>query len=177
MRELTGDISIHRTQLRDLAVGYTFSGMQRQQQVVPQLWQESTDERALIPSLIIDAHEKSNYRDPVSPTRNLSLLTRHEQLYYHKSMKKITSEEKIIEKSENILKKLDDKIQFGHDVTTVRTPPSAVYDAYIRGSTSIKSTPLRIVRYDKRGTKHPRVASGHSSTGVSRNVLGGFYNS
>jgi hypothetical protein len=151
--------------------------MQKPHPLVPQLWQESTEERTLIPSLVIDAREKSNYRDPVSPTRNLSLLTRHEQLYYHKSMKKITSEEKMIEKSENIMKKLDDKIQYAHDVTTVRTPPSAVYDAYIRGSTPIHSSPLRIVRYDKRGTKHPRVASGHSSTGVSRNVLGGFYNS
>jgi hypothetical protein len=143
----------------------------------PQLWQESTDERALVPSLVIDVSEKSNYRDPMSPTKNLSLLTRHEQLYYHKSMKKIASEERVIEKSENILKEIDDKIQFGHDVTTVRTPHPSVYDGYIRGSTPINSAPLRIVRYDKRGTKHPRVASGHSSTGVSRNVLGGFYNS
>jgi hypothetical protein len=143
----------------------------------PQLWQESTEERALVPSLVIHVNEKSNYRDPMSPTKNLSLLTRHEQLYYHKSMKKIVSEERTIEKSENILKEIDDKIQFGHDVTTVRTPQPGIYDSYIRGSTPINSPPLRIVRYDKRGTKHPRVASGHSSTGVSRNVLGGFYNS
>lgn len=146
-------------------------------QIRPQLWQESTAERALVPSLVIPVNEKSTYRDPVSPTKNLSLLTRHEQLYYHKSMKKIVSEERTIEKSENILKEIDDKIQFGHEVTTVRTPPVQVYDNYIRGSTPINAPPLRIVRYDKRGTKHPRVATGHSSTGVSRNVLGGFYNS
>lgn len=142
-----------------------------------QLWQESTDEHTLVPSLSNDPRQKSNFQDPVSPTKNLSILTRHEKLYYHKSMKKIASEERMIEKSENILKELDGKIQFGHEVSTVRTPCPQVYDDYIRGSTPINSPPLRIVRYDKRGTKYPRVATGHSSTGVSRNVLGGFYNS
>lgn len=151
--------------------------MSSKEQIKLQLWQESTDEHTILSSLNKDSREKSNFIDPVSPTKNLSILTRHEKLYYHKSMKKIASEERIIEKSENILKELDGKIQFGHEVSTVRIPSPQVYDNYIRGSTPINSPPLRIVRYDKRGTKYPRVATGHSSTGVSRNVLGGFYNS
>ena len=148
------------------------------------LWQESTDEHTLLSTIPnsnrtgeITQHEKSIFQDPISPTKNLSILTRHEKLYYHKSMKQITNEQREIEKSESILKELDQKIQFGHEVSTVRTPSPQVYDDYIRGTSTINSPPLRIVRYDKRGTKYPRVATGHSSTGVSRNVLGGFYNS
>lgn len=109
--------------------------------------------------------------DPVSPTKNMHLLTPYEKQYYYKSLKK--DKETSLAQIEKRVKHCPDNVQFAHEVTTVMKPSHADFNKYLIKQTD--KAPLRIVCHNKRGIKHDRVASNPQKPGISRNVLGGFY--
>lgn len=142
-----------------------------------QLWQESIDEHVITPvETNTKPHSQRKFQDPISPTKNSSILSNHEKLYYYSSLKKNEKDRSAIKSSRAMITPTEEAIQFGHEVS-VKAPTPEVFDSYIRGNRPTTSPPLRVITFHKRGIKHPRVASGHSSVGVSRNVSGGFYNS
>lgn len=109
--------------------------------------------------------------DPVSPTKNLHLLTPHEKQYYHRSLKKDL--ETSLAQLERPVHKCPDQVKFAHEVTTLQVPTQQALNSYLVRQSD--KAPLRIVCHNKRGIKHDRVASSPQKPGVARNVLGGFY--
>lgn len=142
-----------------------------------QLWQESVDEHVITPTETSTSRGETRvFLDPVSPTKNTKILSYHEKLYYHSSLKRVAEEATVVKGSRAMVKPTAEHIQYGHEVS-VKAPSPEVFESYIRGNRPLSSPPLRIITFQKRGTKHPRVASGHSPIGISRNNSGGFYNS
>ena len=109
--------------------------------------------------------------DPISPTKNMKLLTSSEKQYYYKSLKK--DRETSLAQIEKKVRHCPDNVQFAHEVTTVLKPSHEHFNQYLICQTD--KAPLRIVSHNKRGIKHDRVASSPQKSGISRNVLGGFY--
>jgi hypothetical protein len=142
-----------------------------------QLWQESVEEHAITPTETSTSRGETRvFLDPVSPTKNTKILSYHEKLYYYSNLKQAAQEASVVKGSRAMLKPTEEYIQYGHEVS-VKAPPPEVFESYIRGNRPLTSPPLRVITFQKRGTKHPRVASGHSAIGISRNNSGGFYNS